>query len=54
MLDGALATIADISSSALWTRWRTLKALRERQRVADVFCSGGREVASRSSGIGAE
>jgi hypothetical protein len=35
--------IADMSSSALWARWRALKALRERERVGDVFCSGGRE-----------
>ena len=33
MLDGRLATIADMSSSALWARWRALKALRERERV---------------------
>ena len=40
MLDARLARIADMSSSALWARWRALKALRERERV---FCSGGRE-----------
>jgi hypothetical protein len=39
MLDARLARIADMSSSALWARWRALKALRERERVGD----GGRE-----------